>query len=114
MYVKKLIIKKVIDLFIEYPVCRDDRWLTIRTITEQLRKENESFNEWAIIQYAFDVDRSFRYVQQHIPSLRGKNWLERQVQSGELSRDEYEKQLENKTYMKDLIDEYYQGVLFNE
>jgi hypothetical protein len=112
MYVKKLIIKKVIDLFTEYPNTRDDRWLTIRTITEQLRQENPDFNDWAIIQYAFDVDRAFRYVQQHVPSLRGKSWLDRQFQSGEIKRDEYENRLESEQYIKDIIQEYYQGELF--
>jgi len=112
MYVKKLIIKKVIDLFIEIPKCRDDRWLTIRCITNELRIENKDWNEWAIIQYAFDVDRAFRYVQQHVPSLRGKTWLDRQFQSGQIKRDEYENRLESEQYIKDIIQEYYQGKLF--
>ena len=81
---------------------------------DKIRKafENKDWNEWAIIQYAFDVDRAFRYVQQHVPSLRGKNWLDRQFQSGQIKRDEYENRLESEQYIKDIIQEYYQGKLF--
>lgn len=112
MYVKKLIIKEVIDLFTTSPKYRDDRWGTIKIVVEQIRSKNPHFTEWVIVQYAFDVDRAFRYVQQHIPSLRGATWLERQKASGQISREEYESQMENVKYIKDIVQEYYQGILF--
>ncbi len=112
MYVKKNIIKKVIELFTDKPECRDDRWETIKTVTESIRKEHPEFPEWSMIQLAFDVDRAFRYVQQHIPSLRGKSWLERQLMSGELSKEEYEKHMEHYNFMKEISNESYQGKLF--
>lgn len=114
MYVKKLIIKKVIDLFTNKPQFRDDRWGTIKKIVEELRSENKDFSEWVIVQHAFDVDRSFRYVQQHIPSLRGNNWLQRQRNSGEISAEEYESKAENLYYIQKVIGEYYQGLLFEQ
>lgn len=112
MYVKKNIIKKVIDLFISNPDCRDDRWQTMKIVTESIRKENPFFSEWQMIQLAFDVDRSFRYVQQHVPSLRGKLWLERQLMSGEMSKAEYDKHMEDCDYIKEVAEELCQGELF--
>ena len=45
-----------------------------------------------------DIDRAFRYVQQFQPQLRGKNWIDRQRQAGEISAKEFE-------YMKSAQDD---------
>lgn len=102
MYVKKQIVKQVIELFSEDASYRDDRWETIRAVTNTLRKDFPELDEFGIIQLAFDVDRAFRYIQQHIPSLRGESWLERQRMSGEISREEYDKESEHIDFIREL------------
>lgn len=112
MYVKKQIIQVVINLFSTHPVYRDDRWETIKFVTEFLRREHKDLSEWGLIQLAFDADRAFRYVQQHIPSLRGVDWLERQLMAGEISKEEYQNHIEHYNYLQEINNETYQGKLF--
>lgn len=114
MYVKKQIVKKVIDLFTKSPAYRDDRWGTIKSVLTSLREENPAFTEWTLVQYAFEVDRSFRYVQQHIPSLRGRTWLKRQAASGQISKEEYDRQMENLKYINSIVKKYYKGVFVQQ
>jgi len=51
-----------------------------------------------------DIDRAFRYIQQHEPKLRGLHWLKRQRQGGEISKSEYEKLMDDEieNYVKQL------------
>ena len=102
MYVKKQIVKEVIDLFTDKPEMRDDRWETMRIVTGILRRDNPELSEWGMIQLAFDVDRAFRYVQQHIPQLRGTNWMYRQMRSGEISKEDYETHMEHLDFIKEI------------
>lgn len=112
MYAKKNVVKKVIDLFTENPEYRDDRWDTIKAVTDSLRETFPDLTEWGIIQLAFDADRAFRYVQQHVPNLRGASWMLRQLMAGEISKEEYEAHMEHYTALKEISNQYYQGKLF--
>lgn len=102
MYVKKKIISTVMDLFAGDVALRDDRWATIKLVTEKLRKEESFLTEWDIIKLAFDVDRAFRYVQQHVPQLRGEKWLERQKKGGEIDNDDYLNKKEHLDYIAEI------------
>jgi len=109
MYVNKLIINKVINLFTEQPNLRDNRWGTIKLVVEYLKKEFQQFDEELVIKYAFDADRAFRYVQQHIPYLRGDTWLKRQMMSGNLNKDKFDG---SDTEIEIMVIKYKQGKLF--
>lgn len=87
MYVHKKILAKVTELFIVEPSYRDDRWGTIVAVSQSIKRELLISDEIALVKVAFDVDRAFRYIQQHNPELRGETWLERQRQAGELPND---------------------------
>jgi hypothetical protein len=82
MYIHQRIIANVIDLFKKHPEYRDDKWGTIKRVWSSIKHELQIYDELASIKLAFDVDRAFRYVQQHFPELRGKTWLARQKQGG--------------------------------
>ena len=84
MYVHRTILAKVKDLFLSDPPYRDNRWATIVLISRQIKDELTITDEIALVKVAFDVDRAFRYIQQHNPELRGETWLERQKQAGEI------------------------------
>lgn len=87
MYVHKKIVAKVTELFIAEPSYRDERWATIVVVSKSIKSELGITDEIALVKVAFDVDRAFRYIQQHNPELRGETWLERQRQAGELHDD---------------------------
>lgn len=59
------ITKKVLE---DNPEARDDKELFIQIISCHTEKFSELEN----------FSRSWRYVQQHFPELRGKNWEQRQ------------------------------------
>jgi hypothetical protein len=82
MYIHKRIIDKVAELFTNDPKYRDDKWGTIIKISKVIREELDIKGETPFLKIAFDVDRAFRYVQEHYPSLRGETWLKRQRQGG--------------------------------
>jgi hypothetical protein len=82
MYIHQRIIANVIELFKTHPIYRDDKWGTIKRIWRKIKHELEINDELASIKLAFDVDRAFRYVQQHFPELRGETWSARQKQGG--------------------------------
>lgn len=84
MYVHKQIIQKVTDLFVRNPAFRDERFNTVVLISQEIKRELQITDESSMIKVAFDVDRAFRYVQQHNPELRGTTWLQRQKQAGEI------------------------------
>jgi hypothetical protein len=104
MYIKKEIVAKVMDLFSKQPKYRDERLETVKIVSEQIAAEN-GLDLWGTVLVAFDVDRTFRYVQQHVPSLRGDTWLARQRQSGEISEEEYQSLKEHLDFIKDLAEE---------
>ena len=83
MFVHKKILEKVQKLFAEKADYRDERWETIILVSAQIKKEFNIKSEISMMKVAFDVDRAFRYIQQHNPSLRGKTWSERQKRGGE-------------------------------
>jgi hypothetical protein len=82
MYVHKKIIEKITELFINEPKYRDERWSTIIKISNIIKLEFNIKEETSMIKVAFDVDRAFRYIQQHNPELRGETWLKRQKKGG--------------------------------
>ncbi len=89
----------------------------MKLITEKIREELPLplLSEWGLVQLAFDVDRSFRYVQQHIPSLRGRTWLLRQRMAGEISEEEYQNHVNSIELLRDIAkdnDMPFQGNLF--
>jgi len=90
MYFKRELIAQIIKLFTEEPDYRDERYDTIKHIIEKYYRKD--FGKDIIVSYklAADIDRAFRYIQQHVPQLRGKDWLLRQRNSGEISKDEYD------------------------
>jgi hypothetical protein len=83
MYVHKKIIEKVSELFTNEPNYRNERWQTIVKVSNAIKLELNIKEETSMIKVAFDVDRAFRYIQQHNPKLRGETWLKRQKQGGE-------------------------------
>jgi hypothetical protein len=83
MYVHKKIIEKVTELFTNEPKYRDERWQTIIKVSNIIKLEFNIKEETSMIKVAFDVDRAFRYIQQHNPKLRGETWLKRQKKAGE-------------------------------
>lgn len=107
MYVNKVILNKVINLFTEQPDLRDNRWATIKLVVEYLKAEFKQFDEELVIKYAFDADRAFRYVQQHITALRGKEWIKRQKMSGNLTTNDI-----NNDEIEVMVIKYVQAKLF--
>jgi hypothetical protein len=91
MYVKRILIGQIIKLFTEEPDYRDDRMETVKAIVEKYYRKEYGKDIVATCKLVFDIDRGFRYIQQHVPQLRGKDWLIRQKISGEMSQEEYEK-----------------------
>jgi len=83
MYKNKTILTKVVTLFTDYPNYRDDRWGTIKLLLDDVIPDKSAVKTAYIIHVAFTIDRYFRYVQQHIISLRGNEWRKRQKQGGE-------------------------------
>jgi hypothetical protein len=90
MYVRKILIEQVINLFISQPDYRDSRYGTIEYICNQYYKEYYGLNIKSDYKMLSDIDRCFRLVQQEIPKLRGKNWIKRQKQAGEIPKDKYD------------------------
>jgi hypothetical protein len=83
MYVHRKILEKVRNLFTEQPEFRDERWGTVVLISKEVKEELGIIDEIALVKIAFDVDRAFRYIQQHEPNMRGETWLQRQKKGGE-------------------------------
>ncbi len=90
-YIKRELIYQVIKLFKDDKEIRDSRFGTIERIIEQHYRGWFGGNLKVSAKLVFDIDRAFRYVQQHIPELRGKNWLLRQKMGGELKDDDFVK-----------------------
>ncbi len=82
MYGNKTLMIKVIKLFQEQPDYRDDRWGTIKYMLDLAVPDKSVVSTEYIVHTSFTVDRFFRYIQQHMPSLRGKNWAKRQKRGG--------------------------------
>lgn len=82
MYVHDKILEKVRILFTEQPEYRDEHWATVVLVAKQIKDELGINDEIALVKIAFDVSRAFRYIQQHEPNMRGKEWLQRQKQGG--------------------------------
>lgn len=87
MYIHSKIIANLITLFKESPEYRDDKWGTIRKVTNLIKLEHDLTDELSTMKIAVYVDRTFRYVQQHFPELRGKKWIERQKMAGAMRGD---------------------------
>jgi hypothetical protein len=106
MYTPKILVEQVIKLFTEQEEYRDDRYLTIQYIVDKYYKKE--YGKSIILDYKLmsDIDRAFRYIQQYHPKLRGKTWLKRQRQAGEISKEDYirltEHELELETIVKQL------------
>ena len=84
MYVKKLVYKQVIRLFVEAPEYRDKRVDTIAHIVQTHYTRYYGVTVETDFRILSDIDRAFRLVQQHVPELRGLKWLERQRKGGEI------------------------------
>jgi hypothetical protein len=102
MYVRREIIVNVINLFKANPKMRDNRIATIECLVEKHYAEWFGKNVKASAILVMDIDRAFRLVQQYTPDLRGKNWLKRQKQSGEITADEYKKAMRTIGYIKSI------------
>lgn len=104
MYVRKILTEQIINLFTSEPEYRDDRWGTIEFLIANYYRDEYGKNILSTAKLVFDIDRGFRYVQQHIPKLRGKTWLKRQLQAGEISKSHFEsmKDVEMENDVKDL------------
>jgi hypothetical protein len=87
-----LIVKQVIDLFKKHPSFRDDRYETVEWILLKHYRNHYGHSIKADFRILTEIDRAFRLIQQDIPELRGKTWLARQRQGGELSAEEYERE----------------------
>jgi len=102
MYVHRILIQQIIRLFQEEPEYRDDHFGTIEAITRKYYIGEYGKSIKADFKLLADISRGFRYIQQYEPKLRGKTWLTRQRQAGEISRDEYEKFTEIKETINQL------------
>lgn len=98
-YTSEILIRETVELFQKHPEYRDDRWATMEYfIMRYFFKQSEFCHvEQAMMlaKLSHDADRAFRYVQQHVPSLRGTTWLRRQLQAGEITRKEYDAAMED-------------------
>lgn len=101
-YVSNKIIAHVIDLFRKEPKYRDDRQGTVLRIIKDFYSPVWGHNMKNDCKLVYDVDRAFRFVQQHVPQLRGAKWHWRQYMSGEISRKEYELSMKNINSLKNL------------
>lgn len=105
MYVHEQVIQKVIKLFQNNPQSRDDRWGTIKSVWLELKYELRILDDISSLRLGFEVDRAFRYVQQHYPELRGETWLLRQKRAGEIKGDIEIKPRESKFRQLSIFDE---------
>lgn len=89
-YVRKDVIRYVIELFTSQPYYRDERYETIEWIIDN--KFRDVYGKSTIMDFKLtsDIDRAFRLVQQEIKELRGETWLKRQRQAGEISKEDYD------------------------
>jgi len=102
MYVHRILIQQIIKLFVEQPEYRDDHFGTIEYITRKYYIGEYGKSIKADFKLLADISRGFRFIQQFEPKYRGKTWLSRQRQAGEITRDEYEKCHEIKETIKQL------------
>lgn len=94
MYIRKDLLGQIIKVFSLDPKYRDDRMLTIEKVVKTHYRKWFGKDIVVTAKLISDIDRAFRYIQQHIPTLRGKNWLLRQRLSGEISEQEYQNNLD--------------------
>jgi len=87
---RKHILAQMVRLFIEEPKYRDDR---IGTIVRIVEENYSGYYGKDLIRitatFQADIDRLFRKIQEEEPELRGKQWLKRQRQGGNISKAEY-------------------------
>jgi hypothetical protein len=104
MYVTRILIQQVLKLFVEKTEYRDDKYITIEYIVNTYYKNDYGKSIVVDFKLMSDIDRAFRYIQQHEPKLRGLHWLKRQRQGGEISKSEYEKLMDDEieNYVKQL------------
>jgi hypothetical protein len=95
MYAPRIVLQQVIELFTTVPYYRDERYETIEYIVNKYYLADYGKSIKMDYKLMSDIDRAFRNVQQLQPQLRGKNWIDRQRQSGEISAAEFQ-------YMKSL------------
>jgi hypothetical protein len=93
MFVKKEVIAQVVKLFTEEPKCRDMKFGTIERVVELHYKEEFGANVEATAKLVMEIDRAYRFIQQHVPALRGRKWLKRQNQGGVITAEEYKSQM---------------------
>jgi hypothetical protein len=70
-----------------------------------LKYELRILDEVASLRLGFEVDRAFRYVQQHYPELRGEKWILRQKKAGEIKGDVEIKPKDSKFKQLSIFDE---------
>jgi len=90
MYVPKIVIEQVIKLFTEEPSFRDNKYATIERIVTEYYISEYGKSIYTDFKLMTDIDRSFRFIQQYIPELRGDEWLKRQRQGGRISKNDYD------------------------
>jgi len=95
MYVRKILLEEIINLFTEQKDYRDDRWATVEYIVQNYYREDYGKDILTTAKLIFDIDRGFRYVQQYLPELRGKKWLKRQRQGGRISSTQYDSMVDD-------------------
>ena len=100
-FVTKSLYRQIVKLFTDYPEYRDDRYKTFEYIVTHFYTREYGRGIVNIFVLAHNIDRAFRYVQQHVPELRGENWLQRQRQAGEITEDE----LREKTLLKKVCEQ---------
>ncbi len=88
LYIKKELIQQVILLFQDNVKIRDSRLGTINYIISTYYRGWFGRDIIVSSKILFDIDRAFRFVQQHFPELRGSTWASRQKRGGELVEDD--------------------------
>lgn len=99
---KRSLVNQVINLFESCPEFRDNRYGTIQYIVENHYKEFYGQGILYDFKLLTDIDRVFRLIQQEIPELRGREWLKRQMLSGEIPKSEYNEAMEMYEIVKDI------------
>lgn len=103
MYTPRILIEQVVKLFTEEEKYRDERFLTIEYVVDTYYKDTYGKSIIMDFKLMTDIDRAFRYIQQYHPKLRGKTWLKRQRQAGEISKEEYLRLTEHESELESIV-----------
>ena len=114
----RFLIDKIRRILVDYEESRDDLLLTIKMVhdseLEILNVKKEQYYDVLFdgqLSSVHTIKRLWQFIQEKLPELRGKNWIKRQVQSGQISKEFAN--LSNEDLL-DFLNPHKQLKLFNE